>query len=337
MKVILRADGNSTIGLGHFFRVLALAEILEEKFDCYIAITEPNDFIKEQVLSVGAKIIELKENHGSEYVDFYDNLHQGDIVVIDSYILGNDYQKKIRERGCIVIHIDDTFEEYPFADGVINHGIAANPDRYKNSSAAFFTGPDYGLLRKNFLQEAQKKKIKNNFDTVFMCFGGADLHELTYKYSSFITKSITQIKNIHILLSSSYKGDIGKFSKLSGTATINVNQNLDSSEVIQLMNSCNFALISASNIAYECACTGLPMITGYYTDHQRDFYRALVEQSNIVGLNELQNVTAEKLDQAITELIKSYDANASSLIDGFQGDRFVQLFEFFAVRNEVKA
>ena len=91
MKVILRADGNSTIGLGHFFRVLALAEILERKFDCYIAITEPNDFIKEQVLSVGAKIIELKENPGSEYVDFYDNLHQGDIVVIDSYILGNDY------------------------------------------------------------------------------------------------------------------------------------------------------------------------------------------------------------------------------------------------------
>jgi len=337
MKVFLRADGDSAIGLGHFFRVLALAEILEGKFDCYIAITNPNDFIKEQVLSVGAGVIEVKDKPGADYLDLQDHLQEGDIVVIDSYLFGNDYQKKIKERGCTVIHIDDTFEEYPYADGIINHGIAATPGRYTNTSAKIFAGPDYSVLRKNFIQEAQKKKVKNKFDTVFMCFGGADLQGLTYKYSDFITKDIKQIKNIHILLSSSYKGNVEKFSELSGGATITISQNLDSAEIIHLMNSCDFALISSSNIAYECASTDLPMIIGYYTDHQRDFYGAIVKQSNVIGINYLQNVTAEILSAAIDELIKQYDADAPRLIDGLQEDRFVNLFKSFTKKSTLKA
>lgn len=335
MKVVLRADGNSSIGLGHFFRVLAMAEILEGKFDCYLAITNPNDFIKEQVASVGAKIIDLIENPAEDYLDLQDHLQEGDIVVIDSYIFGNAYQKKIKERGCTVIYIDDTFEEYPYADGIINHGIAATPGRYVNTSAIIFTGPDYSVLRKNFIHEARKKKVKNKFDTVFMCFGGADLQGLTYKYSDFITKDIKQIKNIHILLSSSYKGSVEKFSVLSGGATITIYQNLDSAEIIHLMNSCDFALISSSNIAYECASTDLPMIIGYYTDHQRDFYGAIVKQSNVIGINYLQNVTAEILGAAINELIKQYDADAPRLIDGLQEDRFISLFKSFTPKTSV--
>lgn len=335
MKIILRADGNSNIGLGHFFRVLALAEILEGKFDYYIAISNPNDFIKEQVTSVGAKIIDLIENPAEDYLDLHDYLKKGDIVVIDSYIFGNSYQKKIKDRGCIVIHIDDTFEEYPHADGIINHGIAATPDRYKNTLAKIFSGPDYAMLRKSFLQEARKKKVKNKFDTVFMCFGGADLQGLTYQYSDFIIKDIKQIKNIHILLSSSYKGNLEKFSVLSGSATITIHQNLDSAQIIHLMNSCDFALISSSNIAYECASTDLPMIIGYYTDHQRDFYGAIIKQSNVIGINYLQNVTAEILSAAINELIKQYDDDSPRLIDGLQGDRFISLFKSFTQKTTV--
>ena len=44
-KVVLRADGNSKIGLGHVYRLLALAEMLKEDFECVLAMNDTDDFV----------------------------------------------------------------------------------------------------------------------------------------------------------------------------------------------------------------------------------------------------------------------------------------------------
>jgi UDP-2,4-diacetamido-2,4,6-trideoxy-beta-L-altropyranose hydrolase len=42
-RIVLRADGNSRIGLGRVIRSLALAQMLDEVFECVFAIQEPGE------------------------------------------------------------------------------------------------------------------------------------------------------------------------------------------------------------------------------------------------------------------------------------------------------
>jgi spore coat polysaccharide biosynthesis predicted glycosyltransferase SpsG len=48
-RLVLRADGNSRIGLGHVMRLLALADILREQFGCVFVIQEPDAVLLTQL------------------------------------------------------------------------------------------------------------------------------------------------------------------------------------------------------------------------------------------------------------------------------------------------
>jgi spore coat polysaccharide biosynthesis predicted glycosyltransferase SpsG len=57
-KVILRADGNSEIGLGHVYRSLALAEMLNEDFETVFLIKKPLKELKRTILQTCSECIE---------------------------------------------------------------------------------------------------------------------------------------------------------------------------------------------------------------------------------------------------------------------------------------
>jgi UDP-2,4-diacetamido-2,4,6-trideoxy-beta-L-altropyranose hydrolase len=341
-KIIFRADGNSTIGLGHVFRVLALSGLLKEDFDCFLAIKQPNDFVRTQAAAAGMEILELDgfdyksflEGHLNEIpFDLRSCLDTNDIVVLDGYWFGTAYQRQIKEIGATIVFIDDVYNEYPYADVIINHALCATPSMYRNTQAKIFAGPKYSLMRKEFLEAAQNKQRRIKFDTAFVCFGGADTEELAFKVSSFLTKSSTPIETIHILNSSAYKGGIEKFQQLAIDTgkSITVHQNLNGPEVIKLMRSSDVAIVSSSNIAYECACTGLPMVAGYYVDHQFHFYEALRQQANIEGIGKWQNATPASLQITAENLMQKYDPGVDGFIDGDQQKRFVELFKSISV------
>ena len=348
-KIIFRADGNSAIGLGHFFRVLALADLLKEIYDCFIAIQEPDDFVKIQIGKKGIGLIQLEafnykkplEKEGDEEIpfDLEKSLQGSEIVVLDGYWFGNNYQRNLKKIGCTVVYIDDVCQEYPYADVVINHALSAFASQYKNTSAKILAGPDYCLMRKEFLEAAQKKVLKNKFDTVFICFGGADTEELAFKVSSLLVTQFSDIRIVHILNSSSYKGDIGKFAQIgiNTNKKIILHQNISAEEIVALMTNSDFAIVSASNSAYECVCTGLPMVTGYYVNNQIQFYNALIQQSNIKGVGQWQKVTPEILKLMVEKLIHEYNPNAKKIIDGFQQKRFIDLFKSLKRPNAISA
>lgn len=337
-KIIFRADGNSVIGLGHFFRLLALADLVKRDFACFCAIREPSEFVKNQLEKAEIGLIALEpldygdlsgEAESNELpFDLTHHLEGNEIVVLDGYRFGNEYQQKIKETGCSLVHIDDVCKEYPFADVIINHALSASPSQYKNTRASLFLGPDYSLMRKEFLEATRKIKAKRKFDTAFVCFGGADTEELAFKISSFLCHNDSPVKAINILNSSSYTGDLEKFKYLATNTgkTVTVFQNLSAAEIIAVMTDSDFAMISASNIAYECTCTGLPMVIGYYVDHQIQFYTALKEKQNVQAVEKWQDLTASSLLRAINKLVVDYNPNTVSLIDGLQQRRFINLF-----------
>lgn len=303
-KVIFRADGNSKIGLGHIFRVFALAEIIKEEFDCSLVVSEPNSFVLTEASKINLKVISLpkidyiftdkREDKKEVAFDLKHILKGNEIVVTDGYVFGTNYQRSIKELGCRLICVDDLAEWHFVADAIINHNPGFNFSKYDVSiNTKLYTGLDYLIVRPVFFRPLE---FRTNTNNVFISLGGADYFEFTKKILLHIL-SLDQINyKIHVLISDlfseTHKQSLAELS-LQNQGFIFLHKNLSSTEVVNLLDSCRFGIVSASGVLLESYLRKLNLAVGYYAKNQYELYKYFVENELAIDLNnfdDLQNI-----------------------------------------------
>ena len=225
-KLLFRADGNSKIGLGHIYRLIALAEFYKDEYDFFFLTTSttststfPKDY---KVKLLPSNILTKKEpkwiseNYpSSEYV-----------VFLDGYQFDSSYQKELKTYNYKLIFIDDLCNNYMYADVVVNHApMAINCDYQSEKYTDFALGTKYALLRNSFNEAARQNRDINKIENVFICFGGSDFKDLTLKATNAI-KEIKEIKNIHVVVGKAYKHK-AIFKIAEENKKINIYKNLD--------------------------------------------------------------------------------------------------------------
>jgi spore coat polysaccharide biosynthesis predicted glycosyltransferase SpsG len=181
-KVILRADGNKEIGMGHFIRSLALAEMINKKFTCILAFSQPSEYQKKEALQVCESIIELPGGD-LHYKEFLNHINPGDIIVLDNYFYDTGYQNEIKRKGCKLVCIDDTHDKHYAADIVINQSPSVTEEQFDvENYTKLLLGTSYTLLRKEFLEHATHQPSLPSNGSVLLCFGGIDKYNLSLKY-----------------------------------------------------------------------------------------------------------------------------------------------------------
>ena len=162
-NIIIRADGGSSIGMGHVVRSLALAEMLKSEFDIYFAIQNPSDYVLNTIQKTTSNLISLPSTNNfiEDLNNFLNHLKGDEIVVLDGYNFESEYQNGIKEKGCKLVVIDDLHSWHQVADFVINHADGASQMDYSAESyTEFYLGLNYILLRKEFLHsDFRKNKI----------------------------------------------------------------------------------------------------------------------------------------------------------------------------------
>jgi len=321
MRVIFRVDANNQIGLGHLTRCLALADMISSEFHCCFAMVQPGSRILEQVNRVTGDVMILADKTENAFLDL---LQSADIVVLDGYEFNEASQKKIKEKGCKLVFIDDLNQQHFFADVVINHSLNADASAYSTEPyTVVLAGSDYTLLRKEFYSIEGSLRSRNDFKNVFVCLGGSDRENHTYTLASLLCK-VEFLIQINILVGLAYNGDIQQLKGLSDK--VQVYQDLNAAEIIGLMNKSDFGVVSASGTANECAAAGLPFIAGYYADNQVKFYHSLIHQKNITGIGHFKEIGFDKLLNAILSLRSSYEPQAPFFIDRKQAERYRDAF-----------
>src|SRR5690554_1973465 len=120
--LLFRADGNNQIGMGHYIRSLALAQMLKNHFNCAFAIQNPIPAQKKNIETACERIIELKTSNKDEFLNF---VSSQDIVVIDNYCFSTEYQRAIKSKGCKLVYIDDLNDKHYVADLIISNTIGS--------------------------------------------------------------------------------------------------------------------------------------------------------------------------------------------------------------------
>lgn len=326
-KIVLRADGNSAIGLGHVYRLIALYHMLQDEFDC-VFITSENSTIDIIPIDIKLIIIPLKITTSEEVTWFTENINITDIIVLDGYQFDSEFQFRLKSKGYKFAYIDDLAKYHMYADLVINHAPNSIDFYYEGEKyCKYALGLEYVILRPKFLEEAIHIHNSTIGNHAFVCFGGSDFFNLNYKVAKILLK-IDEIESINIVV-----GNAGTSNYLlrltKGNSKIIVHNKLSEEEVIDVMKSCSFAIAPTSTILLELMAIGIPVLIGYYANNQKDFYDYLKINNCYKGVGNFRSISNTKLELEIKKFLSNgmyKNAIIQKKIQGNSKQKIVSLF-----------
>jgi UDP-2,4-diacetamido-2,4,6-trideoxy-beta-L-altropyranose hydrolase len=325
----LRADGNLQSGLGHFYRCIAIAEILEEEFEP-VFLTQPSSITN--VIPSKFKIKTLPEQLQITGEPDWIAGHlkqESDTMIIDGYQFDGSYQRNLKEKGLKVIYIDDLQKEHMYADAVINHAPTKNAGAYKKEHyTQLFLGCEYAMLRKSFLQEAKKEPVPPVlFHRAFISMGGSDEFNLTGKFIDAL-QDVAGIKHLDVVIGAAFSRKEQIMEKIKrSTKSVLLHSNLSETEMVALMKLADITFSPSSNTCLELISLKKIIFSGHSASNQMYLYNYFTENNLVFALGDLLKITAGEITAIVErELEKKPEIEdmlkrQQQLIDGHSDSR----------------
>lgn len=320
-RIFFRADAGPNIGYGHFIRTLALADMLKDDFDCTFFTQVPSQYQINEISKVCK--FEILPNDETHFELFLNYLSGDEIVVLDNYYFSSEYQTKIKEKGSILICIDDMHNKHYVADIVINHGLTDKKIFDIENYTQLCLGMEWALLRKPFLESIDYNKKDNRHWLI--AFGGSDTYNLTEKFISIIHNNIN-IDKIYVVIGDAYEhiDSLRKFDK------IEIKKNLSAEEISIVMSNCEYAILPSSGICIEALSKGCKILSGYYVDNQVELNHELSKNNYIYQLGDLNlcnNIDISK--------VLNYKFNNIDCIYNIR-NRYIMLFKNIVLKQTTR-
>ncbi len=324
-KVVFRADGGPTIGMGHFIRTLALAEMLKDEFYCIYATQSPTEYQITEIESVCNEWHSLPNNE-THFNTFLDFLTGDEIVVLDNYYFTTEYQRVIKAKGCKLVCIDDMHDKHYVADVVINHAEGIEKSFFlKEDYTKLYLGYKYAMLRKDYLVDQNIKYTKEY--SWFIMMGGTDYNHLTHTLLSYLEPE-KQSFPVAVVIGSLYD----KEEELHSFSNIKVFKGIKSQNIYQLMTKSQAGILPASTVAIEACAARLPFVCGFFVDNQKEIYNGIRNNNLAVCIDNLLEIDEVKLSSSMDkigkdETLKKIEYNQVKLLDKMSKKRFINAFQ----------
>lgn len=341
-NILFRTEASLAIGMGHLIRCLSLAKMLEQEFNVHFLLTEADSKIDSLIKAEGFKCDHLNETYQqTDKLKKEDQfLNDADIIVLDGYNFTSVYQKEIKEKGKILVCIDDNHALHFYADAIIN---VSNSVLVRDYSCEPYTrlclGSKYAFLREPFLISSRKPaRTIVHVDKVFICLGGADENNITLKLLQGI-HPIRAFKKIYVVIGivNPHEQVIRNYIKsIDQSGKIIIYKNINAQELNSLISDSQLAICPASGISVEAASVGIGIVSGYTADNQLGILDGLVKTGCVVNAGNLNELTIVELTKCIAEYISDINRinkhinNQKLLIDGLSPKRLLDLFKEIA-------
>ncbi|AFL69712.1 UDP-2,4-diacetamido-2,4,6-trideoxy-beta-L-altropyranose hydrolase [Sulfurospirillum barnesii] len=269
MKILIRADSSSTIGLGHIMRDLVLAKEFEGEVIFACQALEGN--IIDQI---PYEVKRLTSNDAGELIALIHALHVT-LLVIDHYGIDVSFERKIKEAmGVKILSVDDTYESH-HCDILLNPNLYADASRYEGlvpKGCELRCGVP--LIREEFHTEKtiQREKIYD----VCIAMGGSDASNLTQTILQTLPKDkriaiLTTTANAHLEALKSFVAD-----------TPNIALHVNSKEVAKLLHQSHCVITTPSVMVHEVLFMEVPFIAIQTAQNQEAMFQYLHQKGYLV-------------------------------------------------------
>jgi len=268
MKVFILTEGGKDIGFGHLARCGAIYEAFKER-----GITPAF------VVNADNTVVPLLKNKKNRIFNWLKRQEESlslikgaDIVIVDSYLAGRGFYRKVSETAKAPLYIDD-YKRVDYPRGIVLNGNshAEGLGYPKKRDVAYLLGTSYTPLRKEFWS-APEKKISNKVKSIMITFGGDDSRNMTPKVLKLLIDEYPGlIKNV--VVGKGFK-NIKSIEKMkNGKARIIYYP--DAGKMKTLMLKSDIAISAGGQTLYEFARIGVPTIAVSVANNQYDNIKGL--------------------------------------------------------------
>ena len=334
--LLVRADANPVMGSGHVMRCLALAQAWGGRGGPVWFLSRCNNAtLQQRIQAAGAEFLSLSAD-ASAHLDMQSTLTllaelKADYVVLDGYDFDSEYQRAVRAGGCRLLVIDDTVRLTHYdADILLNQNLGAAALKYDcNSDAVVLLGPEYALLRREFIfWRSRLHTVPETARKILVTLGGSDPDNVTLNVIQALRGlEITRLQirvvagpaNPHIEelrdAAAAFPGGLELLSAVSDMAP--------------LMAWADLAITAAGSTCWELACLGLPAVSLVIAENQRGIAEELGTAGVVFNLGWHAEVSSERLATAVDGLLFSsfrrlrMSQKGRALVDGKGAERVV--------------
>ena len=344
--VVIRADANSKIGMGHVMRCLSVADALVKRGEEVLFVTAddtpvplltkkgvPYRVLHTDYADMEAELPELWEvlselPQGAESPDAA-LAQKNTSILVDSYYVTEKYLAALKKR-ITTIYMDDIYAfSYP-VDMLINYNIYGEEMGYEKDAAFADTklllGTEYVPLREEFSAAEQQRTAADG--GILITTGGSDSFNLAGQLLTEAMKYDALKEKEYHVVSGSLNPHIGELQALAEKHG-NIHIHCNVTNMAELMAESEVALSAGGSTLYELCAMGVPVIAFSFAENQERLVQTFVKRGiaqyggnyRTDGNKMIQNTIAGLETLLEDENLRTeYRKKARTLVDGKGAD-----------------
>lgn len=356
--VVIRADANSKIGMGHVMRCLSVADALLKRGEEVLFVTADDtpvplltkkgvpyrvlhtDYADMEAELPGLLCIlqELTQRAElpEEVLSRMSSQRKDIAILVDSYYVTEKYLAALKKR-ITTIYMDDIYAfSYP-VDMLINYNIYGEEMGYEKDAAFADTklllGANYVPLREEFSAGEQQRTAANC--GILITTGGSDSFNLAGQLLAEAMKYDALKEKEYHVVSGSLNPHIGELQALvEKHGNIHIHCNV--TNMAELMAKSEIALSAGGSTLYELCAIGVPVIAFSFAENQERLVQTFVKRGIVRyggnyrtdGNKMIQNTIAGLETLLEDENLRTeYREKARTLVDGKGADRIAEAIQ----------
>jgi UDP-2,4-diacetamido-2,4,6-trideoxy-beta-L-altropyranose hydrolase len=337
--LVMRADANVQIGIGHVMRCLALAQEWRDRGGEVAVISQElplhlrERFRAERIAVEQSRGVSGNSGDAEHLANRAEQL-EARWVVVDGYSFGTDYQQKVKSRGFKLLFVDDSASAGQYAgDLLLNQNVDATELMYRDrvGSARLLLGPRYALLRQEFRRtRPPNRDFTNPAQKLLVTFGGTDPAGLSRKATEAVQLLGNIALEVRFLMGATAPAlQCMKQIALPGNAKLIV----DPRSMVESMLWADAALTAAGSTCWELCYMGIPALVVIVAENQVRIAQGLEVSGAAENLGHHSRLSAADIAQAIASLLsrpvsrKELSTHARALVDGYGAARVCQAMQ----------
>jgi len=338
-NLVIRADANTKIGVGHVMRSMALAQAWQDYGGrAVLALSMDTPILEDRFRSEGMDVVNLTAQPGSnddaiETAILAQNTEAA-WVAVDGYHFDSEYQRLIKESGLNLLLIDDIgHAKHYWADIVLNQNIHANEGLYASREpyTSLLLGTSYVLLRREFLHFREwTREIPDVARKVLVTLGGGDSDNVTLKVIQALNQIDSSELEVKIVVGPS-NPHMDSLRAAVHRSPFNVHVLSSVRNMPGLMAWADMAVSAGGSTCWELAFMGLPNLILIFADNQILLAEGLHTEGVALNLGWSQGISDSEVGQAIEELMTTLEVRQKmarcgrELVDGEGAGRVLKL------------
>ena len=280
---IIRADGNTAIGMGHVMRCLSIADAMKDRNIEPVFMTADNDCVA-MIGDRGFEVCVL----GTDYRDMESELplireflkqrtkdvDASSVILVDSYQVTSGYYEEIRTMAKVAC-LEDMGQAYP-VDLLINYNI-------------------YG----------PKLVYDNKITDVMITTGGSDPYFAARAFTdAFLAeKKLAEEKLRYHIISGPFNTHTAQLHELyDENPQVEIHEHVTCMK--EIMKQCDVALSATGSTIYEVSALGVPLIAFYFAENQRQGAEMLSEITHVINCGNYADDAEQTVGNAVKALLK---------------------------------